>query len=145
MHVTTFLDGARADVDSRCSEGKHRTPLFCAAEEGHVEAVKELLRARANPLLACTTESGATAVLQLVIAAQYGHFEVVGEMVLQLGVEGCGGASNGIGALSHATVLVDAGADPTSPCQGTGSPYDTLLSLANSLLEKVAAGVDATE
>lgn len=54
--------------------GGYRTPLFRAAEYGHVSAVRELLRAKANPLLGfIDQESGAT-VLPLDTAALGGHW-----------------------------------------------------------------------
>lgn len=42
---------AGADVDDRSSDSECRTPLYVAAEEGHANAVRGLLRAKANPLL----------------------------------------------------------------------------------------------
>lgn len=98
-----MLIEAGADVDSRCSEGEYRTPLFLVAHGGHVGAVKEVLRAKANPLLAWTKESGGRSSCSP--AGHCGGTGALGggqEMILQLGVEGCGGASSGMDALSCA-------------------------------------------
>ncbi len=81
---------------------KGSTPLYLAATEGQVDAVKVLLRAKADPLLTTTVgEEGITST-PLDVAAQNGHFEVVRELVQQVGIEGCGGASEGVDALEQA-------------------------------------------
>lgn len=114
--VMGVLIQAGANVNSCRRDGA--TLLYTAAEKGHVNATKALLRAKANALLFRTDlESGAT-YLPLDAAAQCGHSEVARELVQQLGMEGCGGASGGVNALRLAargqyvdimTVLTDAG------------------------------------
>eukprot|EP00903_Cladosiphon_okamuranus_P015521 g14330.t1 len=74
-----------ANVDTRGSNGENQTPLFIAAFNGHANAVRELLMAKANPLLDWTNpESGRTA-LPLDVTAVGGHLEVVKKMVRQVG------------------------------------------------------------
>ena len=76
------------------------TPLRLAASLGNVAAVKELLRAKANPLLfmTLTRPSGETS-LPLDTAAAGGHSKVVRALVQEVGIEGCGGESGGVVAL----------------------------------------------
>lgn len=94
-----MLIEAGANADSRDLDGA--TSLHLAAETGHVDAIKVLLRAKANPLLAATFPSGET-LLPLEVAAKDGHSEVVHELLQDLGIEGCGGASGGVDALTRA-------------------------------------------
>ncbi len=97
LGVMGVLIGAGANADSR--KLKRFTPLYMAAQEGHKDAVKMLLRAKANPLLTNTDpETGITSV-PLDVAARKGHLEVVRELVQQVGIEGCGGATGGLHAL----------------------------------------------
>lgn len=73
---------AGGNVDLRCAEGEHRTPLRIAAEEGYVNAVMELLRALANPLGWRVRRGSAKAQtwLPLDFAAQNGYLKVVNEV-----------------------------------------------------------------
>ncbi len=115
--VMTALLEVGADPDPRlpsCGQ----TPLYSAASSGHLGAVSVLLRAKANPLLARTNPHSGQMVIPLDTAAQRGRTEVVRQLVQLLGVEGCGGASGGVEALSLAaaeqhgdiiTILADAG------------------------------------
>lgn len=66
---------------------------------GDVDAVKLLLRAKANPQL-----SGTKSGVALNVAARNGYPEVVRELIGQVGIEGCGGASSGTRALELAVV-----------------------------------------
>lgn len=73
----------------------------------------------ANPLLASTgNPQRKRGGIPLEAAAGFGHLGVVCELIQQLGIEGCGGASGGVDALHRAslyqrvdvmTVLMDAG------------------------------------
>ena len=90
---------AGADPNHRMLDGT--TSLYRAARRGQVGTVKVLLRAKANPLLMYSYPSGATFV-PLDVAAQNGHSEVVHELIEELGIEGCGGASGGVDALQGA-------------------------------------------
>ena len=112
--VTRALVEAGADRNCRNVDGS--TPLFVAAQGGHMHAVKFLLRSKADPLLPkmCSGKDG----VPLEIAAYNGHSEVVRCMIQEVGIEGCGGASGGVLALSCAAenqhvdtmaVLTDAG------------------------------------
>ena len=95
------LIAAGANVDARMTGGD--TPLLCAALKGHVGAVRVLLRSKANPLLGRTDRTPAeTLGVPLDAAALNGHSEVVLELLQQLGIEGCGGESRGVDALSAA-------------------------------------------
>ncbi len=78
------------------------TPLFLAAQNGYRDVIKVLLRANADPLLTRTDALGTTSV-PLDIAAKNGHSQVVFELVQQVGIEGCGGATRGAEALRLAS------------------------------------------
>ncbi|CAN0418606.1 unnamed protein product, partial [Ectocarpus sp. 12 AP-2014] len=86
------LIDAGANVDSRLDDGA--TPLFLAASDGRLEAVRVLLRANANPLLS------AYGSLPLGTAVYDGHLEVVRELVHWYGIDRC--TSDG-GALALVT------------------------------------------
>ena len=114
--VVKALIDAGVNPDSPLPNGL--TPLALAASGGHVDVVKVLLRAEANPLLAGTDPGSDHTFVPLDAAAFRGGVEVVRELVQQLGIEGCGGASGGADALRIAAmeqrfdvmaVLVDAG------------------------------------
>lgn len=76
------LIDAGGNPDSRLLDGA--TPMYLAAQEGHVNAIKVLLlvRARANPLLSNTIKSDV--FVPLYAAARCGHSEVVLELIQQL-------------------------------------------------------------
>lgn len=97
--VVAVLIEAGASVDSRDREGW--TPLNLAASGGHLDDLKQLLRANANPLLAGIDSEGCELV-PLDSAARFGHLEVVRELIRQVGIEGCGGDSGGLSALENA-------------------------------------------
>lgn len=114
--MTAALIEAGADVNGRA--GDERSPLHVAASKGHSDVVKELLRAKANPLLTATTLLGISSVVPLDIAAIDGHSKVVRELISQVGIEGCSGGSGGVDALGAAatsrhlgimSMLMDAG------------------------------------
>lgn len=98
--VTRVLIKAGANVDSRASG--EETPLFFAAGVGRADVVKQLLRAKADPLLAATVVDDESLVLPLGAAAAKGHLNIVRELVQQVGIAGCGGASGGVNALRWA-------------------------------------------
>lgn len=83
---------AGAKVDSRSQHGA--TSLYLAAEEGRLAAVKELLRAKANPMLVSDGR-----FVPLDMATQIGATEVVRALVEHAGIKGCGGDSCGAQAL----------------------------------------------
>ncbi|CBJ33460.1 ankyrin [Ectocarpus siliculosus] len=93
----SVLIAAGANVNLRDLQGE--TPLFKAAELGHLVAVKMLLRAKASALL---PRSGPSAIYPLEVAAASGHTDIVRELLQRLGIEGCGGPSNGALALAFA-------------------------------------------
>lgn len=97
--LMTVLIEAGVNPNSRLHDGT--TPLYLAASRGRLDAVKVLLRAKASPLLTATHPSGKTYV-PLDTAAQYGHSEVVRELMRQFGIKRCGGASGGVDALHMA-------------------------------------------
>ncbi len=100
--VMGALIEAGANPNSRGMDGA--TPLYVATEGGHVDAVTLLLRAKANPLLTWTDPDSGIAFVPLDIAARNGQFEVVRELVQQVGIEGCGGPSAGVNALRQASI-----------------------------------------
>lgn len=113
--VVAAMIKAGADLNSRSEDG--RTPLFCAAVAGRMGAFKELLRAKANPLLK-THPTGGTCILLLEATVLRGRSKVVRELIETVGIEGCGGESGGADALEAAAqeghlgimaILMDAG------------------------------------
>lgn len=96
--VMRALLDAGANVNSRSAQGS--TPLYYSARKGLLEATRVLLRAKADALLVCTRNSVSTTPLDA--AASEGHSAVVLELVDQVGIERCGGASGGEAALSSA-------------------------------------------
>ncbi len=106
--VMRVLLEAGANPNSRttfCEETplQGATPLLVAAQNGHWDAIKVLLRAGANPLLGATDGSGRT-ILPLDGAALRGHLSVICELIQQVGIRGCGGATRGVQALGLANV-----------------------------------------
>lgn len=99
VETMTVLIEAGASLNYRTPEGE--TPLYTSCGNDQVAAVRVLLRAKADPLLASTDPLGQT-FLPLDIAVFRGHSGVVRELLQQLGAEGCGGASGGVHALQIA-------------------------------------------
>lgn len=159
MSALIKAGGVNPDICNSCTG---ETPLYVAALRGHAEAVRVLLRAGANALLT-TPHMGAMRPVPLDGAAQDGHVEVVRELLQQLGIEGCGGASGGVDALRAnigfgrcspkvVRLFADHGVDMISifrvldPIRGVALFDETLLSLATrNLREKKVGGKDATE
>lgn len=97
--VMSALIEAGANPNSRSLDGG--TALYVAVQDGHIQAVRVLLRAKADPSLPVTTSGGVTYV-PLDAAAGGGHLEVVRELIQQVGISGCGGATGGVDALENA-------------------------------------------
>lgn len=97
--IMEALIEAGANVDCRRVAGT--TPLFSAAERGYIDIVRLLLRAKASSLLTRTDPSGETWI-PLDAAVATGHPEVACELIQQRGIDGCGGPSRGVNALSLA-------------------------------------------
>ena len=97
-----MLIEAGVNPDSRSLQGT--TPLFEVAHDGLANVVKLLLRTEANPSLATTNHASGVPLVALDIAAKKGHSAVVCDLVRQVGIEGCGGASRGADAPCHASV-----------------------------------------
>ncbi|CAM9484680.1 unnamed protein product [Pylaiella littoralis] len=93
--VVRALIKAGGDPNTRCLDGI--TMLSRAAGEGYTDIVRILLRGGANPLL--TGGMPGLAFVPLDVAASKGQVGVVRELLQQVGVEGCGGASGGKAAL----------------------------------------------
>lgn len=115
LGVVRFLITAGANLNRRTDTGA--TALCFASKRGHLEVVRELLRSRADPLLGEKFPDD-TRYLPLEFVALLGLVEVVRELILQVGIEGCGGARIGWKALMYAVkkqhvgvmaVLFDAG------------------------------------
>ena len=64
-------------------------------EKGHLDAVKVLLRAKADPISPTLPDS-----VPLEAAAEGGHSDVVRELIQQLGIEGFGGIQATVEVLS---------------------------------------------
>ncbi len=94
--VVKLLLEAGESPNGRLPDG--RTPLHIACEKGNMDAIRELLRWGANPLLTNRTTPVNTYV-PLDMAVRHGRLEVVRELIEQLGLEGCAGASGGADAL----------------------------------------------
>lgn len=79
------------------------TPLHLASSRGNVDAIRELLRAKADPRLTLTNfgdgAGGDSFSTPLEVAAQLGHAAVVCELLQQVGLRGCGGEASGVNAL----------------------------------------------
>ena len=123
--VMIMLIGAGANTNTQDSDGM--TPLFKAAMGGHVNAIKVLLGVGADPLLTNKDPKTGDNFTPLDVAARNGHCEVVRELVHQVGIEGCGGASGGVEALKFAamndyadtmTTLTEAGVVDTGTILG---------------------------
>lgn len=113
--VRLFIEKG-ANVNRRSNTGI--TPLYLAAQNGRLEATRQFLLARADPLLTATNQGPKRMSVQLDVATQQGHIEVVHELIRMVGIEGCGGATAGWDALDLAArrnnvdiiaVLIDAG------------------------------------
>ena len=102
LGVMSVLIKAGANPNSRRPDGT--TPFFLAAQGGHTSAIKMLLRAKANPLSTRTIPELGKVVVPLDVAIDNGHLEVVRELVQQVGIERCGGASGGVEALAMAAM-----------------------------------------
>ena len=100
--VVEALIGAGGNPNARLHDGS--TPLYIAARWGELDVVRALLRAKANPLLVKTDHLNERTILPLDAAACSGRKEVVRELVQQLGIEGCGGLSDGVDALYMAAI-----------------------------------------
>ena len=99
VEVMRALAKAGANIDSRTHGGC--TPLHQAGLRGHLYAVRELLSMKAHPSLTAVLSSGLPFV-PLDVMAEYGHLDAVREMIQEVGVDGCGGASGGVDALQLA-------------------------------------------
>ena len=107
---------AGANVDTCNNNGA--SPFFFAARNGHIDPVRELLRANASPLLSTVVETREHFV-PLNVASYNDHSEVVRALIQQRGIIACAGESGGVDALTvvaaqkgHAEIvgmLVDAG------------------------------------
>lgn len=125
------------------------TPLFLAARFGHLEVVKQLLRASADPLLTSTVRlPGDEPCLPLDAAARSGRSQVVRELILQVGIKGCGGASAGLDALDQASqvphmgimaMLADAGVVDTGKVLGEAIMFG-LTTSTKSLVQHYQQG-----
>lgn len=96
VEVMTVLIEAGANPHKTSYDGT--TPRYLAATTRRLDPVKVLLRAKASPLLTAMHPSGKTYV-PLDTAAQYGHLNMVRELMKEFGIRGCGGATGGVDAL----------------------------------------------
>lgn len=125
---------AGANVNSRVLDGA--TPLLIASTQGYKDAMKVLLRAKADPQLQQTT-SGNTCV-PLDILARRGDTDAVRELIRHVDIEGCGGPSRGVDALTPAArdkhldivvMLTDAGVVDTGGALIAAADYGGVLSV----------------
>ncbi|CAM9382555.1 unnamed protein product [Ectocarpus sp. 8 AP-2014] len=75
-----------------------------AALKGHMDVMRELIRGKANPSLTNTDPPGYIPTIPLDLAAEYGHSDMVRELVQEFGVEGCDATNDGREALRAATI-----------------------------------------
>ncbi|KAF1330414.1 Serine/threonine-protein phosphatase 6 regulatory ankyrin repeat subunit, partial [Globisporangium splendens] len=109
----------KSKVDVNLVNANGTTPLYIAAQEGHVEIVAKMLRAEASVNVSMTA-SGATL---LYLAARDGHTEVASALLknnVSVNIARSGGvtplhlaANNGF--VEVATLLLESGADPGLP------------------------------
>lgn len=123
--VMRALIDAGANLNSRGPTGE--TPMYVAASEGNLGAIRELLRAKADPLVPRTI-SGEEFV-PLDAAVEYGHLDVVSELIDRLGIKGCGGPSGGLHALRVAAQEQQVGAMVILTAAGV---VDTGAALSNA-------------
>ena len=108
--IVVFLLEAGANPNNRTNDGE--TPLYHAAKHGPLDMVRELVRAKADPLLGPMNPATRTMAGPLDFASQLGHAEVVHELIRMVGIGGCGGATAGSNALlvaaerNHVDVIV---------------------------------------
>ena len=97
--IVVVLIDAGADLNSRALDGT--SALYSAARSGHLDVVKVLIRAGANPLPTYTSPSGHT-LNALDVAVGGRHLKVAHELIQLFGIEGCGGVTGGLNALTMA-------------------------------------------
>lgn len=124
-----------AGANINCRDSNNITMLHAASSGGHVDAVKILLRAGLSPSIAAVLQKDGKnlerSLLPLDAATLRGHAGVVRELLQQVGIEGCGGASAGVDALELAvqsedtqdamTVLIEAGVVDTGAALRTAA------------------------
>eukprot|EP00752_Nemacystus_decipiens_P018646 g16719.t1 len=125
LRVVQILIEAGANVNNTLVDSRVPPPLFLAALFGHVQVVRELLRASADPLLVNTDLEFVHARLPLDAAAAKGHSDVVRELIQQL--------------------LLGAGADTTYSVPGMGAEGEvtwkqTPLGLIDQLINLAKMG-----
>ena len=141
--------GANPNAKDSTTKGGGDTPLLLAASKGHLECVRALLKAKADPNLG--SSSGLTA---LMFAAGGGHSEIV-HALLEAKANPNAAADDGITALVFAgpsknpellRMLLKAGADPNARSKRLGGATVLIPSAGNGELEMVrillAAGAD---
>lgn len=84
--VSALLE-AGANPNSRGLAGE--TPLYFAAQGGRVDAVKVLLRSKADPLVSLFPGTARMPLSPFDTAAGCGHAGVVRELLRQFGIKGC--------------------------------------------------------
>ncbi|CAM9334115.1 unnamed protein product [Ectocarpus fasciculatus] len=135
----TALIEAGANVNSRMLDGA--TPLLIASTQGDKDAMKVLLRAKADPQLQRTATSGNTCV-PLDILARRGDTDAVRELIRHVDIEGCGGPSRGVDALTPAArdkhvdivvMLTDAGVVDTGGALIAAADYGGVVSVKHLL------------
>ncbi len=92
---------AAAGAESSKANSFRETPLFTASREGHVDIVRFLVDLRLSLARANVRQDPRNTNNALECAIDKGHAGVVRE-VLRLGIDACGGASRGGGALCRA-------------------------------------------
>ncbi|CAN0359869.1 unnamed protein product, partial [Ectocarpus sp. 12 AP-2014] len=92
--MVTLIE-AGANVNSRMLDGA--TPLSISSTQGYKDAIKVLLRAKADPQFQQNTSGNLFVPLD--ILATRGDSDAVRELIRHVGIEGCGGPSRGVNAL----------------------------------------------
>ncbi|CAM9292407.1 unnamed protein product, partial [Ectocarpus sp. 4 AP-2014] len=129
---------AGANVNSRVLDGA--TPLLIVSTQGYKDAIKVLLRAKADPQLQQNTSGNLFVPLDILDTR--GNSDAVRELFRHVDIDGCGGPSRGVNALvtaardKHVDIMVlltDAGVVDTGGALIAAADYGSVVSVKHLL------------